>query len=464
MEPKKPVPEGYVYLPPDTSLIQSERRSNMKWSARFGEFIDNSFDAKATRVVFEFTNRQLIISDDGIGCANPHDMLQHGRHTKHTSTMLGRYGVGCKQAALSTAENFEIHTVHNGIMRSVVCHWQDLEKMGGWWFPPVAEMPSDGGKGTKIILSTLISAIPQDKDKLINELSLTYTPAIEKGRQIVVSWNPKRQPVTVPQFVFPPLENQRTDVFAISGKTVRVRMGIIPHGHPVKRSGLIVAHGFRVIKPQLEGKLSESPIPNLFGWVELLDGWILTKHKDNIAQNEDQLADEIRHRFRDVIKIAEERGTSIMFANIGDKITKALQQMSNNKKAKRDNSDSVGTVLPTNSGAKHKQAKKTQAGSRFGGDKNAKAASVSVVFVPFGSKDTCYRWSNNNAIELNSDLEYIQRLESKHDMVTLLAAIITAAHYRKDKRLYTESELAAFETMNDQAAKIFESLSQPQEV
>src|SRR5262245_18380392 len=221
-------PDDEVDSPPTTGMIEVTRRQNFRWLVRFGELIDNAFDAEANRIIFVFDRKTLTVEDDGQGCPDPLQMVTLGGRYKRASRAqtVGCYGIGLKDIAIAMADQIEIRTIHNGIRRSLSVDWPAMEKRGLWKYekPAVEEV---AGHGTTIILRQMTSGPPEERDKIIQELSLTYAPAIELGRQILIQWSAKSKLIPIPRFTFPRLEDDRTEEITIGNKKARVRIGLI---------------------------------------------------------------------------------------------------------------------------------------------------------------------------------------------------------------------------------------------
>lgn len=414
-------------IEPETGVLESYKRQNITWRLRFGELIDNAFDAKATTVSFEFEKKKLTIKDNGNGCPNPLAMVRLGGRHQQPGETLGRYGIGVKDAAISTAHQITVATVHGGIERYLFCNWQNIEKTGRWEIPDPTERPVEG-RGTVIVLDGIFCSMPSDRDKIIDDLSLMYTPAIRQGRQITISWPTNKKPIAVPEFKFPTLEEDRNAELNVFGKIARVRIGLIPDGQPTRNAGLILAHNFRVIKTGTRRGLSDNPIPSLFGWVDLLGGWKFSKNKNDLTDNEEEsLMLAIRREFADTIHKAEARSITQQFAGVGDLISAAVAHLrANTKKAKRgQKKEQTGTIEPVGTEVRHRRADRTQSGRSFP-RKDQPETQVKIIFSQLGPDGESHKFGDDGTLEINSDIPFLQSIRGNRDAVTVYAAQVVS--------------------------------------
>lgn len=418
-------------ISPKTSVLRGMKHTRLPWKLIMGEFIDNAFDASATRITFEFDKRRLVIVDDGAGCADVLKMLTLGDRENHEGTRLGCYGVGAKDAAISAADGISIFSVHRGIRRSVNCNWKILERSNTWKIPDPEECQTVDPNGTKIVLEPLRNDHKPDEAALLRSLSIQYTPAIRQGRQIVLKMGPKKQPVTVPEFRLPALEHQITADLNVGGRMARVTVGIVPDGIACPLSGMVVSYGYRVILSDTRIGLGTEPTPNLIGWCELGTGWELTKNKDNISSNQDELSSAIFQACRDTISKAAARAKSVVFDGVSTQINAALQSIigaeSNRKaKAKRHKGTSKGTVAPTMTGRKHTQAAVTQPGNTFNLRSN-NATCLKVAFESMTPDGPACKY-NSGIVYLNKDNAVI-RSQMNDEAALSVHAIYAVATY-----------------------------------
>lgn len=396
---------------PKTGMLESMRKQSLQWHIILGELIDNAFDAGAKRVSVEFEAKRLEVSDDGKGCSDILKMVTIGDREDHKTTRLGRYGIGAKDAAISAADAISIVSRCNGVERFLSVNWRDLEKTGEWRIQDPTETPSSDPSGTKIVMQPIRTERVKNIDSLIRMLSITYTPAIRSGRQIVFKSGRKAQPITIAEFKTPPLENQITCDFDIDGKAVHVTMGLVPANHAIERSGLMISYDFRVIMQGQRIGLGDKPTPGLFGWVELGKGWELTKNKDNISGSLAALDEAIYSHCRSTIDAASKRHETVLFRGVEKDINRLLDEfvannMLPNKKAVRSaKKNTTGAIVPINSERRHRRAAVTQPGATFT-DATGKRMGLKVSFQSMGATGPASEFSSG-IVYLNSDIPAI---------------------------------------------------------
>lgn len=421
-----------AHIEPKTSVLNSVRHQRFHWKTILGEFIDNAFDANATRVQFAWDKKQLKVTDDGSGCADVLKMLTLGDRENHSSTQLGCYGIGAKDAAISAADGITIISSHRGMRRAIFCNWKNLEKSGVWEIDDPTEEPTVEPSGTTIVLSPTRMERPAEESQIIKALSQTYTPAIRSGRQIVLQLSPKRPSIVVPEWQTPPLEHQITADLDIDGKRARVTMGIVPEGYAVECGGLVISYGYRVIIQSSRVGLGDAPTPNLVGSVELGDGWELTKNKDNISSNMKPLGDAIYAACRETIERAAKQATNVLFDGVAKAVNDALDKLVTdlspaNKKAKRKSPTVKNDPkAPTGNGSPHKRAAVVQAGNTFSGVGGGKLTSIRVAFRNMGENGPASRFEDG-MVYLNRDIPVLAEKMNDPESVAVHAIYSASA-------------------------------------
>lgn len=418
-------------ITPSPAMLQGLRNQNLAWHIILGEFIDNAFDAAATRVEINFNNRRLEIIDNGKGCPDPLRLLRLGAHHHQTTTSLGVYGVGAKEAASSAADTLYIETVHRGVRRSLRCDWNALQRSTEWIIDDPVSSPTTEPDGTRLVLEPTRNTEglrANRRNAIIKQLSLQYTPGIKQGRQILFNGKP------VPLYAFPPLEYQTTEHLEVNGLTADVTMGVVKEGHVVTDSGLLISYGFRVIKEKQRLGLGQEPTPSLVGSIELGSGWRLTKNKNDIASSTslDPLAAVIAVVFRQVIELARRRGQLLRFGNVTESISRILndfltERTSKRRKAKRRSpEEESGAILPKDSGRRHRRAARIQPGDTFDVLQSGGIChGLNVSFANLGEAGPQAQVSGNTIL-LNSALPLIGTDPEHH---APLAAINVAANW-----------------------------------
>lgn len=378
-----------VYVGPTPDLLRSIAEQNMRWKTALGELIDNAFDAGATHVEIVFDgsgkNAKFTASDNGTGCSDLRTLLCLGQHTKQSSTKLGRYGIGAKDAMLwigRTESNVHITSTsaRDRKTREVRVDWVELIRSGKWNIPVEdfrEHAAEQSEKGTVIcIRSPKMRQVPHGKDwaGLVEDIGYIYAPAIKSGRQITMHPPGKRGvPQPVARHQLPPLEPGHIDTeIDVDGKRARVYVGIVALGQPNHRAGITYTYNFRVIQEASAYGCGPYSFSRIAGIVDLGEEWALSKNKDRIAASEDELYEAVFRACEPLLQRAEIAGQQLESSAFEESVNVALnralgrtQAAPADGKAKRGKGDGSGTQLPTGTGPKHTQAKNEQDGQTF---------------------------------------------------------------------------------------------------
>jgi hypothetical protein len=384
--------EERVYIGPSPELLRSiVEQSGVNWKLAMGELIDNAFDAGATHVelVFEGSgkNAKFTACDNGAGCPDLTTILSLGRHTKTSSTKLGRFGVGAKDAMLwigRTESNVSIASTHGGEhnrkTRTARVDWTELMRSGQWDIPRedfTERAAEPGEQGTVIcVRSSHMRKAPHGQDwaNLVDEIGYIYAPAIKAGRQITLKPpGHKGVPQPVTRYQLPPLEPGHIDTeIEVAGRRARVYVGIVKRGEPNRRAGITYTYNFRVIVPASAYGCGEYSFSRIAGIVDLGEGWSLSKNKDRIAANEEELYEAVFRACEPLLRRAEVAGQQLESAAFEQSVNAALNEAlrgggtgSPDAKAKRGKGDEQGAKNPTGTGRKHKRAENEQDGKTF---------------------------------------------------------------------------------------------------
>ena len=354
-----------ISITPDTHIIESIRNQNVQPILLLFELIDNAFDAGATNISISLTRDGIVVQDNGSGCQDLSMMFTMGKRRSHTTTQLGRYGIGFKDAAIILGDVLTVTSTHRGIERNLMCDWRRIQQSGQWSINDPIARPTKNPPGTRISIEQLHHSGSYDKKKnetLINKIALNYIPALEEGKQILIQTNKSQLPTQVVPFQFPAVEQSLQQDLEIMGKRARVEIGLLQHGVKTDIRGLLVTYGFRLIEKNYHIGSSDEPTPGLVGRLTLMPEWQLTKNKDKV-QGLDKLDQVIEERFETLIQGARARHQQFaMNSNIkqlNDMFTDVLAPV--DSRAKRDGSSTkTGTVKPTGTGRPHRKAREVQ--------------------------------------------------------------------------------------------------------
>jgi hypothetical protein len=393
-----------IYVGPSPALLHSIAEQNSSWKLVLGELIDNAFDAGATHVELTFEgsgkNSKFIARDNGIGCSDLRTLLCLGQHTKQGTTKLGRYGIGAKDAFLwiGRAEStVQINSTRVGKTRTARADWMELIRSGEWEIPPEDFQERDalpGEQGTTIcIRSSRMREIVHGKRwaDLVEDVGFIYAPAIKQGRQITLRPPAQKSvPQPVKGYQSPELEPDKIDTeIEVSGKRARVYAGIVPRGVPNRRAGISYTYGFRVIIPASTHGCGSYDFTRIAGIVDLGEGWVLSKNKDSITANEEELYAAVFDTIEPLLKRAETVGRQLESAAFEHRANERFQSMVGgcrsdpDAKAKRGKGDEHGAKTPTGLGGKHARAAVEQEGQTFAGSRSRARAQSDAFRLVF---------------------------------------------------------------------------------
>lgn len=417
-------------LPPDGYLLESIANQPFRWGTVLGEWIDNAFDAAAASVEFDFSQKRLVINDDGLGCDDPYVMVQLGKHAKQTSTRLGRYGIGGKDAALlvgGVRSQLRIKTTHAGVTRAFVMDWPVYRQ--GWMVNPKDETATPGTPpGTRIEIAPVVRRVPSGNDwkALLDDLGYIYAPALKRGKQIRFRRSDRRGVEVLTKWELPQMKDIVNERITVGQHHARVWCGFVEGPNP--RGGFTYTHEWRVIVAASEKGCGEYSPARVCGVVELDDTWPLTKNKDGIGGDADALYAEVARACEPTLKRAHEAGIAFDSAKLADAINAEIATRlgaMTRAKAKRGARVNPRSVTPTGLGSKHTRAAVIQPGETF-----VKATSpyrVSIVDLgdgPIGQVKSQF-------IQINYAHPYVRRIwdESNTDALIALVSFLLASEH-----------------------------------
>jgi hypothetical protein len=413
---------------PDIHFIESQRNTRLGWPKALGELIDNSFDANALQVVITFGVKSFSIADDGAGTADIASMVTLGSHKKHKTTALGMYGVGVKDAWLWAGDTIDLRTTFKGTTRSLrVTYPSDLrqEDGGRWIGPDPVERPSlPTERGTRILIANLKQRKPSSEN--INALRKMFMPALESGRQIVVIMG--GQTIPLKPYQLPKLIETVTDKFEVGGRDVEIEIGIVANDQVVEHTGFLICYGHRVIDTSVIGTGGFSS-NRLTGKIILGRGWKLTRNKDDLSDNSEELGDAIFERIKGLCESSQRMSHDIESAELASELAGMLNEGIKNarSKEKRDPArESSGSVLPKDTNRKRKNAQKIDVelpGSVEGGNGSGgqKRRGISVDWCQLPEDEIGKFDALTPAILLNENNPFIAHIRQPRNFEALYA-------------------------------------------
>lgn len=427
-------------ISPRPSLILAIRNKAGTWPTMLRELIDNAVDAGAVNVALDWCNKdQLVITDDGRGCEDPLRMLTSGHRQDYATTGAGMYGVGGKEAMIWLAKKSSIVSVANGVRRSVFVDWDSLAAKEEWYIDDVEVEPSEGPSGTTITLYGLTHPLPRSWEDLSRSLGRTYAPAIRESRL----WLQIRRPRQAGRFEAvaaepqPDLDGAVTKEVLVGGKRkARVTMGILTRPDQQTLQGMWLAlEGGRLLGGKTRTGLGSDPTPGLYGYAELSPrrAWGVNTLKDGIhpAAAEDLGATIAEDpSFAAVIERSRRSGHDVRLDQVNEVLgllTEEIRSSARREKARRGPaSNPTGAVEGTGDGPRHRRARRTQPGERFGSE-SRQSAKLSVLPRDFGESGPLFDVSGTT-VYINRDHQFFRHAEGGMAVLAPLAIAFYATH------------------------------------
>lgn len=435
----------FVSIAPSVEYLYALRAERIEWWKGIGELIDNALDADATRILLRNRDGVFEIEDDGRGIAEVDRALVCGKHIHVSTTKLGMFGIGLKNAWLSFGDRIEIDTVYNGERQYLNLHFEQVIA-SNWEIRKPARERTDRQNGTKIRIH-----LRQEKSgptsKTYQCLANIFTPAIDAGKKIgfysggaksLITW---MEPCKLPPFG----DGDRvTESFSVCGLPVSIDIGIIADGHRnAPMDPFWIQFGHRVIAESGIGAEGFC-ISRMAGRVVLGDGWPLSKNKDGLLDTDevDQLKDEIFRRIEHLLRKAASLAESIECGAFNAEIEDALNDIIDTRREARQQSDGgTGAVAPGSSGRRRRNAtRSTDSPGSVIGRKPRGAFSIAWTEKDDESNPGTYDYMTNT-VTFNRNNPYLRACyESRNALATLGVALSLIAdhhcrHYGEQSRL-----------------------------
>jgi Histidine kinase-, DNA gyrase B-, and HSP90-like ATPase len=173
---------------PQPHFVCSQIHTGLHWWEGSAEFIDNALDKDADKISLTFEDDSFTIEDDGQGCPDLRLMLSYGSTAGDANQLVGRYGVGLKDAAIALAKHLAIYSAHRGFSRSVEIAWDEVIKKGFTTTQTVnpLSLRFQNSHGTRISLTGLRKNKP-GQEMLATKLSELFEPAIRRGVRLLLN-------------------------------------------------------------------------------------------------------------------------------------------------------------------------------------------------------------------------------------------------------------------------------------
>lgn len=408
------------YLPKPHVLL-SQARQGMPWWKALAELVDNSFDAKATRVVIETVGRTVVVSDDGKGMKDVRAAVTLGDHQSQDG--IGMYGVGLKDAWLSCGDKIRIETVNAKHRQTLTV---DIAQLDDNWMGPSPEIEDAKSEtaGTRITLY-LRKSKKRPLDNAFEKLAWVFGPAIDQGNQIIWQTSKsKKRPLTAAKL--PLMRDEVHESFAIDGKEVDIHIGLMRDGEKIKGGPFWIQHKHRIIESSSIGAKGRSAF-GMAGKIVLGDGWTFTKNKDSIDDSIDELETQIHARIWSILRKAEQQSINVESQQLQAEIKAGLDSaIGNLKREKRtQKAGSVGSVEPKNSGTKRRHAAKISdlAGSIKDSSKG-RSRGFTVDWCQDGEESMGSYEPRTSTVKLNLENPFVSRCRDQQNREALLSVAV----------------------------------------
>ena len=317
-----------IDITPEPMMVLSLRHRSWSWKLALGELVDNALDAGARTITIEFGREDeeddeerrnwLEVIDDGCGCDGVARMLKQGLHAPHTTTALGRYGVGLKHAAIWIADVLKLKSVTDSTQIIATLDWKELaSRPDGKWIIP-GDTASVDGKPTGTVLSFwgLIRRVPP-AEPLARALGYLFAPALRSGIKIAITARSKTFSVTpyTPPLLDPEILYEST----IEGAgAYQLHAGLVPQDEPNPHFGFNVGFGHRQLFHIMETDTDDGVGTSFYADVLLLgSAWNLSTNKDDIDEDQrDALEEHLCRICSDLLRLARESEKTIAISQL----------------------------------------------------------------------------------------------------------------------------------------------------
>ncbi len=274
-----------------------------------------------------------------------------------------------------------------------------------------------------------------------DRLEFVFSPAIESGRNIVTVKNGKRRILSAAQI--PAVTDRVTETFSVDGKRVTIDIGLL-NNEKMNNGPFWLIFGHRVIASTSIGTGCYTA-QGVGGRITLHEEWKshLTKNKDDIATDTDELDQMILDRIEPLLKEAQQQSetfeSELLLHDLEEMINTAVQTQNRKvgRAKRKSRKKATGTVDPTGKGSRHKSAERVNetperdvVQRESAGDQPAPRRGLRIKWYesdggPMGRFDTV-----GSSVMLNTAHKYIRRCREDNDRLLLMSAavVIIADH------------------------------------
>lgn len=415
-------------LTPNPYLLLSMQNQNLPWHKVLAELIDNSLDAGANSVAVKLDRDGVIVSDNGRGVRDFERALKLGGHDESETTVLGKYGIGLKDAWLFAGDRMQVTTVHKGLKFDVTVDVHELHARE-WMLDDPIGVPTDEPSGTSVRL-ILRKGRHKPGSEAFERLSWVFTPALLDGKQVVRQSGIHQIPLQPKQL--PTLAKSIADQFTIEGKTVEFHIGVMQEGERIINGPFWIQYGHRYIGSGSIG-VGDYSTHGMAGLIKLGKGWALTKNKDDISELRDELAAEIHKRIEPLLKESQEAAKSVFISQLRMDCEAALNSHIQTHLREARTKPAVsqsGTVLAVGTGKRRRNAAKVHNaegsvvrikgtnGGKIKFDLNHLDPNLYGVFDP-----------SDDRVILNLDHPWVVNAQATNNRAVLVLLALNALHH-----------------------------------
>ncbi|TMV49549.1 ATP-binding protein [Paenibacillus mesophilus] len=247
-----------ISQPSATPVIHALRSLGYNAGTAIADLIDNSLDAKATKIILLFkcfgNDGAIIIADNGHGMNE--DTLQAAMNigskdprADRQPNELGRFGMGLKTASFSLGKRLSVLTKHNGIYAQRCWDLDHVSQCNEWQLftaipDEVRQFMCDfeGDSGTVICIDKLdrfmgaggVNTIHESSfyakvRRIHHHLEFVFHSIIENGKvQVILNGN-ELDPWDPFMVKHPSTLEGETQVLNINGNKIKVKYYVLPH-------------------------------------------------------------------------------------------------------------------------------------------------------------------------------------------------------------------------------------------
>jgi hypothetical protein len=413
-------------LTPEPHVLFSMQNQNLPWHKVLAELIDNALDAGANNVTIRFDRGCMTVEDNGRGIRDIQASLKLGGHHESETTVLGKYGIGLKDAWLFCGDEMHIMTVHKGVRSTVSIDRQELARNRWQVADPIVE-ETDAPQGTSIRLKTTKRKPPFEAWE---RLAWIFTPALLDGKQIRQRNGSADSPLQPKQL--PPLEKAIADSFLVQDKAVDIHIGVMQENHRIYSGPFWIQYGHRHIGSGSIG-VGDYSTQGMAGVIKLGKGWTLTKNKDDISELREELADEIHKRIEPLLKEAQEASQTVFISQLRMECESILNQqlLEHLREARTKPSISQGgTVLAVGSGKRRRNATKVHdADGSVVRLKSGNGGKIKIDFNQLDNPNSAAIFDpSDNRVILNIDHVFVAKAQAAGNRPAIVQLAVIALH------------------------------------